>query len=124
MTKKVSMAFPHPPRQMPAHTKTTPSNVKLIYHTIPTYLTDQTGLNDQPTDYVHEGSPLVPILSHMHSVHNFPPYFPKIHSNIISHLCLSLPSDLFYSGFSPKYFISFSLLPCVLHVPLISVFSI
>jgi hypothetical protein len=27
--------------------------------------------------------PLVPVLSQMHPVHNFPPNFPKIHSNII-----------------------------------------
>jgi len=31
---------------------------------------------------VHPQCPLVPILSHMHTVHNFPPYFPKIYSNI------------------------------------------
>jgi hypothetical protein len=29
------------------------------------------------------GPPLVPILNQMHPVHTFPPYFPKIHSNII-----------------------------------------
>jgi hypothetical protein len=28
--------------------------------------------------------PLVPILNQMHPVHILPPYFPKIHSNIIS----------------------------------------
>jgi hypothetical protein len=27
--------------------------------------------------------PLLPILSHMHPVHTFPPCFPKDHSNII-----------------------------------------
>jgi hypothetical protein len=32
---------------------------------------------------VHNSPPLVPILSHMHPVYTFPPYFPKIHSNII-----------------------------------------
>jgi len=26
--------------------------------------------------------PLVPILSQMHPIRTFPPYFPKIHSNI------------------------------------------
>jgi hypothetical protein len=31
---------------------------------------------------VHLGLPLVSILSQMHLVHTFPPYFPKIHSNI------------------------------------------
>jgi hypothetical protein len=32
---------------------------------------------------VHNSAPLVPILSQIHPVHNFPHYFPKIHSNII-----------------------------------------
>jgi hypothetical protein len=31
----------------------------------------------------HKTPPLNPILSPMNSVHNFPPYFPKIDSNII-----------------------------------------
>jgi hypothetical protein len=32
---------------------------------------------------VHKNPPLVPVLTHMHPVHNFPPHFPKIQSNII-----------------------------------------
>jgi len=33
--------------------------------------------------HVNNSPPLVPIPSQMHPVHIFPPYFPKIHSNII-----------------------------------------
>jgi len=32
---------------------------------------------------VYKSQPLVPILSHMNPVHNFLPYFPRIHSNNI-----------------------------------------
>jgi hypothetical protein len=32
---------------------------------------------------VHNSPPLVPILCQMQPFHTFPPYFPKIHSNII-----------------------------------------
>jgi len=40
-------------------------------------------LNSKAHYYFHKSLALVPILSHMHSVHNFSPSFPKIHSNII-----------------------------------------
>jgi len=32
---------------------------------------------------VHNSPSLVPILGHMNSFQNFPPYFPKIHSHIM-----------------------------------------
>jgi len=53
---------------------------------------------------VHKSLSLVPILSQIHSVHTFPHYFPKIHSNIIStpYLCLNSPSGIFPSGFPTK----------------------
>jgi len=42
---------------------------------------------------------LAPILSQINPVHNSPHYFPKIHSNIITHLGLGLPGGLLLSGF-------------------------
>jgi hypothetical protein len=64
--------------------------------------------------HVHKGPPLVPLLSHMHPVHKFPPCLPKIFPNVI------LPSGLFPSGF-PKKISYFSSLPCDLHVsPILS----
>jgi hypothetical protein len=64
--------------------------------------------------------PLVPILSQMHTVHTFPNYYPKIHSNIIvrfmrmsSEWCLS------FRLFDQK-FVSISQLSCVLHAQPIS----
>jgi hypothetical protein len=33
--------------------------------------------------HVHMSLPLVPVLWQMHPIHTFPPYIPKIHSNII-----------------------------------------
>jgi hypothetical protein len=39
---------------------------------------------------VHKSLLLVPILSEMHPIHTMPPYYPKIHSNII------FPSFLYY----------------------------
>jgi len=47
---------------------------------------------------VHSNLPQVPILGQMHPVHNFAPYFPKIHSNIY----LSAFEILFPSYFRPK----------------------
>jgi len=50
----------------------------------------------------HKSPPLVSVLSQMHEFHILPPYFPKIHSNISSHLRLDLPSGLFPSRFPTK----------------------
>jgi hypothetical protein len=49
---------------------------------------------------VHRSPALVPILSQMNPVHNFPPYLPKIHSNII------LPSTPPSSTWSPHFRLS------------------
>jgi len=56
----------------------------------------------------------VPILIQMRPVHTFPPYFPKIHSNTIFP-CTPRSSEwsLSLQVFGPS-------LPCVLHVPPIS----
>jgi hypothetical protein len=50
---------------------------------------------------VHNSPPLVPILSHMHQVDNFPHNFPKIHSNVI------LPS----TPRSSEWSLPFSMIP-------------
>jgi hypothetical protein len=55
---------------------------------------------------VHTCPPLVPILSQMHLVHIFPPYFLKSILLLTSHLRLGLPSGLFPSGFPTTFWAS------------------
>jgi len=47
----------------------------------------------------------VPYPDSMYPVHTFPQYVPKIHSNIIYHLHLDLPSGLFPSSFFEQKFV-------------------
>ena len=51
---------------------------------------------------IHKCLPPVPILSQLNPVHNPTSHFLNTHLNIISHLCLGLPSGLFPSGFPNK----------------------
>jgi len=60
--------------------------------------------------HVHKGLPLVSTQSQKHSVHTFPPYFPKIHSNNI----------LQSADKSYEFCMHFSSLPCMIHAPSIS----
>jgi len=47
----------------------------------------------------------------MNPVHYCPPYFPKIHANIIFHLCLGLPNGLFPPGIPTKILYAFLISP-------------
>jgi len=47
----------------------------------------------------------------MDPFHNFPPYYPNIHSNIILHLRLGLPSCLFPSVFPTDILYEFLISP-------------
>jgi hypothetical protein len=58
---------------------------------------------------VHKDTSLAPILSQMHSFHTFPPYFPKIHVNII------FPSKPRLSKWSLPFRISNQNIVCISH---------
>jgi hypothetical protein len=58
---------------------------------------------------VHKDRPPVHILSHMHPIHIFPAYFPKIRSNIVSHLNLGFQSVLNTACFTTKILYAFLL---------------
>jgi hypothetical protein len=56
---------------------------------------------------VHTGPPLVPILSQMHPLQAF----PKIHSDISSHVRLGFLRGLYPSGFLTKILYAFLIFP-------------
>jgi hypothetical protein len=58
---------------------------------------------------VLQGSPLLPIQSHINPISNISSYFSKINSNIFFHLRLVLPV------FLPQYFMQYSCRPCMLY---------
>jgi len=66
---------------------------------------------------VHCSRPLVSVLTQFFAVHNFSPYFPKIHSIIIfpSILMSSKWPLTSFQSFQSKYCVHFSSLLSVLH---------
>jgi hypothetical protein len=64
---------------------------------------------------VHDNPSLVPILSQLHPVHTFPPYLPKIHSNItlLSMSRSSSKSHIYFPSSSSFQRIRPSPTPCV-----------
>jgi hypothetical protein len=49
--------------------------------------------------HVHKGSSIVHTLSQMNPIHTLQPYFPKLHLNISSHICLDHLNGLFSTDF-------------------------
>jgi len=71
---------------------------------------------------VHKSLSLVPILRQMHTINNFPPRFPKIHSILSYTLRLGLRVVSSLQDSQSNYCMHFSSLPCVLiphpsHIP-------
>jgi len=66
---------------------------------------------------VHKSLPLVFILSQVHAVHTFPPYFPKIHSNIIFPTMLRSSKLYFPFRFSDQNFICICCLSHTCYMP-------
>jgi len=61
--------------------------------------------------------PLVPILRQMHPVHTLPPYFPKIHSNIIFPSMPRSSKWSFPSGFLAKILYALLISPIPSNMP-------
>jgi hypothetical protein len=69
---------------------------------------------------VENSQPLAPILSQMHAVHTFPPYFPKIHSNIVLHFMLRSSKRSPTFGFLTKILYAIFIFTMRLHAPPLS----
>jgi len=59
--------------------------------------------NQKAHYHVLKSRPMAPIQSQTNSVHTLPSCFPKINSNIISHLCVGLPGGFFLQVSQTKY---------------------
>jgi hypothetical protein len=66
---------------------------------------------------VHNNPPPVPVLSQINPVHALPFYYFRKYVNIISHLCLDLPSGPFLAGFLIQNPIFISVIPHTCYVP-------
>jgi hypothetical protein len=55
--------------------------------------------NTKVHHHVHKGSSIVHTPSHINPIHTLQPYFPKLHLNISSHICLGHLNGLFSSDF-------------------------
>jgi hypothetical protein len=69
---------------------------------------------------VNKSPPLFSYLSHMNSVHIIPPYFSKIHFNIILPSSLAIQRGSFPLGFPNNILYAFITLPCLLHAQPVS----
>jgi hypothetical protein len=70
---------------------------------------------NSPTFMEPGRSPLDLILNQLNPIHTLPPYFCKIHFNIILPSTPNLSSGFFHLGFQSKILSPFLIFPCVLH---------